>query len=98
MVCDERVAERQCVLTGDHYSKHCWVETHMFGAQKRRFYFDITYNPDKPEGASTWSQPAMVIPEREDSFQLNEEETVTDEVSSDSSFDRDPRFNAYEAA
>ena len=80
------------------FCKKCFVEAHIIGPKKRHFYFDITYNPDKPEGASTWSQPALVIPEREDSFQLNEEETGTDEVSSDSSFDRDLRFNAYEAA
>ena len=81
------------------FCKKCYVESHIIGPKKRHFFFDITYNPNKPEGASTWSQPALNIPEREDSFDLNEEETYTeDQESSDSSFDRDPRFNAYEAA
>lgn len=61
----------------------------MIGTKKRHFFFDVTYDKDLPEGASTWSQPALKIeevPERESSFL--EEATLDSDDDSDDSLER----------
>ena len=70
------------------FCKNCFVSAHVIGTKKRHFYFDITYDPDLPEGASTWSQPAIKVvdvPERDSSFL---EEGTMDSDDSDDSLER----------
>ena len=67
----------------------------MIGPKKKHFFFKITYDASKPEGASTWAAPAMPdISERSSSFVINSEEDSSD---SDSSIERDPGYHANAA-
>ena len=98
--CDEETATRQCLLCEDSlFCQKCFVSSHIIGTKKRHFFFDVTYDPDLPEGASTWSQPAIKIadvPERDSSFL--EEGTMDSDLSSDDSLERIQLNEAYRQA
>ena len=49
----------------------------MFGPAKKHFFFKITYDASKTEGASTWAAPKIEIQERTQTFFLNAEDHET---------------------
>lgn len=94
--CDEETATRLCLMCEDAvFCTSCYVSAHIIGPKKRHFYFDITYDPNKPESASTWAQPNLMdaVPLRDISFAEEESET-----SSDESFARYQGYSAHEAS
>ena len=82
--CDDKDATRQYLICEDNlFCTECFTSAHIIGTKKRHFFFDITVDPNLPEGASTWSQPAIKvsdIPEREASFLQEDDESSDDSL------------------